>query len=247
MCASYGALESTLVSTRSTVPGTLASAAARTFAVDVAGQQRLGLAVEGVTALGRVVRGRDWPRPDVDDEVDAVPEVAAFAIAAPLTAAARDGGERDELGPRLPMDLDGVMDAPSFPRDRERPERVRWESARNAALAATPSSGSSGFARRRREPHPQPARPGRAVLVLDLDEGLGTDELAELGMAVLARVERGVVLGQVGPDLAEVAQPSSFDVLLIAIESIPLRWGGVGAGSARPRSCSCGCSRSSSR
>src|SRR6478736_6657694 len=32
MCASYGALESTLVSTRSTVPGTLASAAAWTLA-----------------------------------------------------------------------------------------------------------------------------------------------------------------------------------------------------------------------
>src|SRR4051812_50072944 len=32
MCASYGALESTLVSTRSTVPGTFLSAAALTFA-----------------------------------------------------------------------------------------------------------------------------------------------------------------------------------------------------------------------
>src|SRR3954468_9221913 len=32
MCASYGALESTLVSTRSTVPGTLARAAALTLA-----------------------------------------------------------------------------------------------------------------------------------------------------------------------------------------------------------------------
>src|SRR4051812_13452236 len=75
MCASYGALESTLVSTRSTVPGTLARAAALTLAatspVSAASVfpltlWRLAWAAEGV---------------DVDE-----PEVAALATVAPPTA-----------------------------------------------------------------------------------------------------------------------------------------------------------------
>src|SRR3954464_8028302 len=89
MCASEGALESTLVSTRSTVPGTLASAAARTLAATspVSSVSVLPLAVwppwdgscagcpAGAWAAAGAVEG--------DDEDD----VAAFAIGAPPTAA----------------------------------------------------------------------------------------------------------------------------------------------------------------
>src|SRR3954451_3782359 len=86
MCASYGALESTLVSTRSTVPGTLARAAARTLdsTSPVSSFSVLPLTVwppfdgsgwGGAAALGE------------DDEDEPLPPVAALAIAAPLTAA----------------------------------------------------------------------------------------------------------------------------------------------------------------
>src|SRR4051794_2772278 len=77
MCASYGALESTLVSTRSNVPGTFFSAAARTFDATspVSAFSVLPLTV---CACGAV---------DDEDE-DAVEDVAAFAIAPPPSAAA---------------------------------------------------------------------------------------------------------------------------------------------------------------
>src|SRR5215213_8387877 len=77
MCASYGALESTLVSTRSTVPGTLARAAARTFAATspLSSSSVLPLNVwppcEGSCGAPRAAAE------DVDDEDDVVPDVAA--------------------------------------------------------------------------------------------------------------------------------------------------------------------------
>src|SRR3954447_19986124 len=79
MCASYGALESTLVSSRSTVPDTLARAAARTFAATSP--------VSGCSVLPLT----EW-RPcgadddDVDDDWAAF--VAAFAATAPPPRAA---------------------------------------------------------------------------------------------------------------------------------------------------------------
>src|SRR4051794_33477149 len=88
MCASYGALESTLVSTRSTVPGTFARAAARTLDATspVSSFSVLPLTVwppfDGSWSRGWAAAPDDEP-----DEDDPVPE-AALAIAAPLTAAA---------------------------------------------------------------------------------------------------------------------------------------------------------------
>src|SRR3954454_1871641 len=85
MCASYGALESTLVSTRSTVPGTLARAAALTFAAvsPVSSVSVLPLTVcppwDG-SCLAAVVL--------LDAAGVAVVEVAAPATADALTAAA---------------------------------------------------------------------------------------------------------------------------------------------------------------
>src|SRR4051794_36890218 len=83
MCASYGALESTLVSTRSTVPGTLASAAARTLAATspVRSVSVLPLAV-CPPFDGSCFAGGD----DADGVAD--DDDAALAIAPPLTAAA---------------------------------------------------------------------------------------------------------------------------------------------------------------
>src|SRR3954447_12612645 len=81
MCASYGALESTLVSTRSTVPDTLASAAARTF--DSTSP------LSSVSVLPLTVwppLDGSWSRPCGADDADgvavgdALPDVAAFAI-----------------------------------------------------------------------------------------------------------------------------------------------------------------------
>src|SRR3954447_8024853 len=86
MCASYGALESTFVSTRSTVPDTLASAAARTLAATspVRSFSVLPLAVcppfDGSCCCW--AGGVD----DADGVADG--DVAALAIAPPLTAAA---------------------------------------------------------------------------------------------------------------------------------------------------------------
>src|SRR3954462_9705350 len=78
MWASYGALPSTLVSTRSTVPGTLASAAALTLA-----------ATSPVNAFSVLPLAVCRPPPcctaeGVEDEVDD----AALAMPAPPTAAA---------------------------------------------------------------------------------------------------------------------------------------------------------------
>src|SRR3954468_4317122 len=89
MCASYGALESTLVSTRSTVPETLASAAARTLDA-VSPLSRVS--VRPLTVWppwdGSCAGGAPWvvgaaPCPVEDGD----PEVAALAMAAALTAA----------------------------------------------------------------------------------------------------------------------------------------------------------------
>src|SRR4051812_42066626 len=83
MCASYGALESTFVSTRSTVPDTFASAAARTFAATSP--------VSAASVFPSTVC-RPWSTaaagaPEEDDDA-VVEEVAALAAAAPPTAAA---------------------------------------------------------------------------------------------------------------------------------------------------------------
>src|SRR4051812_39817587 len=94
MCASYGALESTLVSTRSTVPGTLASAAARTFAATspVSSFSVLPFAVcpacDGSRGGLPCWAGAPDAADGVADGDAAVLDVAAPAIAAPLTAAA---------------------------------------------------------------------------------------------------------------------------------------------------------------
>src|SRR3954451_7647396 len=85
MWASYGALPSTLVSTRSTVPGTLASAAACTLAATspVSAVSDLPLTVWGPwasLAVGVAV--------GEDDEEVAAPAIAAPPAAAPTTAAA---------------------------------------------------------------------------------------------------------------------------------------------------------------
>src|SRR3954469_9524645 len=92
MCASYGALESTLVSTRSTVPGTLASAAARTF--DATSPLSSFSVLPSTVCPPWDGSCGGWPGPALDeaagvvDEDDAFPAVAAVAIAAALTAAA---------------------------------------------------------------------------------------------------------------------------------------------------------------
>src|SRR5689334_15335796 len=88
MCASYGALESTLVSTRSTVPETFASAAARTFAA-VSPLSSVSVLPFAVCPPCDGSRGGwfwEGAVPDVAD--DEVPDVAAFATVAPPTAAA---------------------------------------------------------------------------------------------------------------------------------------------------------------
>src|SRR4051794_1324208 len=106
MCASYGALESTLVSTRSTVPGTLASAAARTLEATSP--------VSGFSVLPLTVwppwGGRPWlvAGGDAEDVADgdddgAFPDVAALAIAAPPTAAAPTAAAVTSLDRMLPM------------------------------------------------------------------------------------------------------------------------------------------------
>src|SRR5947207_8537962 len=91
MCASYGALESTLVSTRSTVPDTFASAAARTLAATspVSSFSVLPLTVwppfDG-SNCGLLCGAFDGAEPDELDEPE--PDVAALAMALPPIAAA---------------------------------------------------------------------------------------------------------------------------------------------------------------
>src|SRR3954463_1854489 len=115
MCASYGALESTLVSTRSTVPFTLARAAARTLAATspVSGFSVLPLTVWA--PCGRPC-GRAWlpAAGDAAGETDGadgdVLDVAALAIAAPLTAAAPTAAAVTSLVRTLPIDTPWVDD-----------------------------------------------------------------------------------------------------------------------------------------
>src|SRR6478752_934337 len=91
MCASYGALESTLVSTRSTVPDTFASAAALTLASTSP--------VSSFSVLPLTVwppfDGSNWGRAwlllgavELDELDELEPPVAAPAIAVPPSAAA---------------------------------------------------------------------------------------------------------------------------------------------------------------
>src|SRR4051812_28049795 len=82
MCASYGALPSTLVSTRSTVPATLASAAALTLA---ATSPVSAFSVFPLTVCRPPLCC--WTVGVADAEDDAVDE-AALAMPAPPTAAA---------------------------------------------------------------------------------------------------------------------------------------------------------------
>src|SRR4051794_5256226 len=102
MCASYGAFESTLVSTRSTVPLTLASAAARTFDATspVSSFSVLPLAVwpplDG-SCCGAACAADD------DGEDEPLPVPAAFAIAAPPPAAAITAANVTSLDRGLPM------------------------------------------------------------------------------------------------------------------------------------------------
>src|SRR4051794_22250321 len=65
-------------------------------------------------------------------------------------------------------------------------------------------STSCALARRRLEPYPQLAQPGRPRHVLDVDVGLAAHELTELRVAVVARIERRMALDQVGPHFAEI-------------------------------------------
>src|SRR2546421_1502620 len=104
MCASYGTLSSTFVSTRCTVPDTLASAAARTLA---ATSPVRSFSVFPLTVCPPS-DGLDGGAPPcvlaggaVDDGVDVVPDVAAFAIAPPPTAAAPTAAAGARLGPKL--------------------------------------------------------------------------------------------------------------------------------------------------
>src|SRR4051794_19282715 len=80
---------------------------------------------------------------------------------------------------------------------RKRPqqlvERVRGGSGLSRACAGT-----------RLEPHPEPALARRPGLVANIDVGLCADQLAELGVAVVAGVEGRVALDEIGPDLGEV-------------------------------------------
>src|SRR4051794_9762972 len=92
MCASYGALESTLVSTRSTVPATFASAAALTLAATspVSAFSVLPLTVwrppcGPATAAGAADDADDDD--DGDDDDDAALAMPAPPIAAAPTAA----------------------------------------------------------------------------------------------------------------------------------------------------------------
>src|SRR3954447_21773169 len=91
MCASYGALESTFVSTRSTVPCTFASAAALTFDATspLSSFSVLPLKVWPPFDGSKFFGAPCWAAGGVVAAVDDVPpDVAAPAIAAPLTAAA---------------------------------------------------------------------------------------------------------------------------------------------------------------
>src|SRR3954467_12467272 len=93
MCASYGALESTLVSTRSTVPETLAVAAPRTFD---ATSPVSSVSVLPLTVCPPLDGSCGWPAALGVADGD-VPDVAAFAIAAPLTTAARTAAKVTSL------------------------------------------------------------------------------------------------------------------------------------------------------
>src|SRR5215217_1705035 len=123
MCASYGALESTLVSTRSTVPGTLASAAARTF--DVASP------LSSFSVLPLTVcpprEGSRWAAGADDDEDEALPDVAAFAMAAPLAPAAAMAANVTSLLRMRTPSLD-LRSAVTIAAARKSSGRLRWES-----------------------------------------------------------------------------------------------------------------------
>src|SRR5689334_9227821 len=81
--------------------------------------------------------------------------------------------------------------------------RHRAVDSRAPARAADLAT-SRGLACSRLEPHPQLVEAGRSRDVLDLDVGLAADQLAELGVTVVAGIERGIALDEVRADLAEV-------------------------------------------
>src|SRR4051794_36703964 len=118
MCASYGALESMLVSTRSTVPATLASAAFCTWD-----------ATEPVRACSvRPLRvWRPWSvavgAPDGAADGVVVPDEAAFATVAPPTAAAPTAASAMSLERMLDMGppIEWGMDRPLSRRLLRRP------------------------------------------------------------------------------------------------------------------------------
>src|SRR3954451_2099525 len=106
MCASYGALESTLVSTRSTVPGTLASAAARTLDATspVSGFSVLPLTVWPPWG-GRpwLVAGGGGENATDGDDDGACRDVPTLAITTLVTAAAPTAAAVTSLDRMLPM------------------------------------------------------------------------------------------------------------------------------------------------
>src|SRR6478672_11549589 len=160
MCASYGALESTFVSTRSTVPDTLASAAARTLAAasPLSSVSVLPLTVwppcdgsRGGCPLGA------WAA-DGDDEDDAVEDVAALAMAAPPPAS------------RAPVGTSNRRSTPScFSRPLLVRDRVGIELADAGPASTRPSASVAADISRRCGESPGHGalavdeRPGRAV------------------------------------------------------------------------------------
>src|SRR3954468_8685507 len=98
MCASYGALESTLVSTRSTVPGTLASAAALTLAA-VSPLSACSVLPLTVCRAGlAVAAGVELAEPEVAALAAVAPPMAAAAIAVAVTSLERILGMKGLLG-----------------------------------------------------------------------------------------------------------------------------------------------------
>src|SRR3954453_17028192 len=89
ICASYGALESTLVSTRSTVPETFFSAAACTLAAVSPVRSFSVLPLTVCPPCDGSCRGAPAGAPDADGVGDGLDdEPAAFAMVAPPSAAA---------------------------------------------------------------------------------------------------------------------------------------------------------------